>query len=102
MPNWASNRVVVTGAKEALTDFLRRHFRDDEEEGRPVFDFETVVPIPAVVQATEGLDDGELGLIALDIVLPGRTTFGGRQTLEDVQGVSRRRRLTLRVLPIPH
>ena len=86
MPNWASNRVVVTGAEEALTEFVRRHFRNDEEEGRPVFDFETVVPMPTVVRATDGLKDGDLGLIALDIALLGRTTFGGRQTLEDVLG----------------
>lgn len=83
MPNWVDNLVVATGAEDALTDFFKRHFREDVEGGNISFDFETVVPVPPVVQATGGMIDGELGLVALGVKIPG-SGASRRKTLKDV------------------
>lgn len=64
MPNWVANRIIANGPEADVARFIERHFREDEEDGL-VFDFETVVPMPTVVRATEGTADGELGLVAL-------------------------------------
>lgn len=66
MPNWIANKVIAIGPEADLAAFMEQHFRDDEEDGL-VFDFETVVPVPDVVLATEGAADGELGLVALGL-----------------------------------
>lgn len=68
MPNWVANKVIVTGPEADIAAFVAKHFREDDEDGL-VFDFETVVPVPDVVLATEGTADGELGLVALGLNL---------------------------------
>lgn len=78
MPNWVANKVIVTGPEADLAAFVAKHFREDEEDGL-VFDFETVIPVPDVVLATEGATDGELGLVAFGLDLgdddPYRSTL---------------------------
>jgi hypothetical protein len=81
MPNWVANKIIVTGPEADLAAFMQKHFRKDEEDGL-VLDFETVVPVPAVVEAMEGATDGELGLVALGLDLGGDDPY--RPTLAEV------------------
>ena len=81
MPNWITNRVTVTGRSDDIIALKQHLYFDDE--GELVFDFETIVPIPAVVHATTGLSDPSMGLVALGSELAAKTCYG-RMTLDRV------------------
>lgn len=81
MPNWVANRIIASGPEADVALFIKRHFREHDEDGL-ILDFETVVPMPAVVRATEGATDGELGLVALGLDLGDGAPY--RQTLAKV------------------
>ena len=52
MPNWCSNHIVVTGSPEEIARFTRTCIRQDEK-GRSWFDFNSVIPMPAILEGTE-------------------------------------------------
>lgn len=81
MPNWITNRVTVTGRSDDI-NALKQHLYFDDE-GELVFDFETIVPIPAVVQATAETAAPNIGLVALGSELAAKTCYG-RMTLDRV------------------
>jgi hypothetical protein len=53
MPSWCENNMKITGAAEEIARLKQTCIRPDEEDGEPTFDFNAVVPMPAV------LEDGE-------------------------------------------
>src|SRR5215469_14799704 len=52
MPNWCSNHIVVTGSPEEIARFTRTCIRQDEK-GRSWFDFNSLIPMPAILEGTE-------------------------------------------------
>jgi hypothetical protein len=51
MPNWCSNHLVVTGPYEDIVHFTQTCIRRDEE-GEPCFDFNGLIPMPAILEGT--------------------------------------------------
>ena len=52
MPNWCSNHIVVTGCAEEIARFARTCIRQDDK-GQPWFDFNSLIPMPAILEGTE-------------------------------------------------
>ena len=58
MPNWVTINVHVTGEEKALEEFKQAHLVCDTDPNRPAwspeinFDFNTIVPMPAMLQGT--------------------------------------------------
>jgi len=53
MPNWCSNNIVVTGPPEEIGRFVRTCIRpDDDDNGQPTFDFNSLIPMPAIIKNT--------------------------------------------------
>lgn len=51
MPNWCSNHIVVTGPAEEIARFARSCIRQDEK-GQRWFDFNSIIPMPAILEGT--------------------------------------------------
>lgn len=64
MPNHVTTRVVLHGEPERIASFLQAHIREDQE-GKRFLDFDTVIPMPESVKATDAKDDALLGFIAV-------------------------------------
>jgi hypothetical protein len=59
MPNWCSNNIVVTGPVEDIARFTQTCIRLDEK-GHSCFDFNSLIPMPAILERTVaggGVDD---------------------------------------------
>jgi hypothetical protein len=52
MPNWCTNRIVVTGSPEGIARFTRTCIRQDHN-GQRWFDFNSLIPMPAILEGTE-------------------------------------------------
>jgi hypothetical protein len=71
MPNWCSNKVVVTGLVEEIARFRQTCIRPDEE-GTSCFDFNSLIPMPEILRDTVGggpVDDALIALGREDLVL---------------------------------
>ena len=63
MPNHVSTRCVVTGPAASIASFQQRMIRPDaEERGKPRFDFEGVLPMPAILNAIAFGSAARLGI----------------------------------------
>jgi hypothetical protein len=51
MPNWCTNNIVVTGAVEDIAHFIQTCIRLDEK-GTSQFDFNTLIPMPRILEGT--------------------------------------------------
>ena len=61
MPNWCSNKVVVTGPVEEIARFTQTCIRP--KDGTLSFDFNSLIPMPAILKDTMvTLDDVILGM----------------------------------------
>jgi hypothetical protein len=67
MPNWCSNNIVVTGSVEDIAHFTQTCVRLDEK-GESRFDFNSLIPMPAILEGTVagGLVDDALLLLGRD------------------------------------
>jgi hypothetical protein len=67
MPNWCSNNIVVTGAVEDIAHFKQTCVRLDEK-GESFFDFNGLIPMPAILEGTVagGLVDCALVVLGRD------------------------------------
>jgi hypothetical protein len=52
MPNWCSNHILVTGSLGEIARFARTCIRQDQN-GQPWFDFNSLIPMPAILEGTE-------------------------------------------------
>lgn len=75
MPNHVTHRVVFRGPSEALAAFKAKCFRPQREGEEPSLDFETLIPMPDSIRATESSSDVSSGLIVLGRTLPSRSPF---------------------------
>ena len=87
MPNHVTNRIIITGPREARLAFKRgflKEIREKGSDGQEIlsaeFDFERIVPMPDLIRATESSTDVAMGLVLLGRVdisesffLPGKT-----------------------------
>ncbi len=70
MPNWCSNHVVVTGPDEDIAQFTQTCVRRDKN-GEPRFDFNGLIPMPAILESTVAggkVDDALMVLGRNDLV----------------------------------
>ena len=75
MPNHVTHRVKVTGPADALAEFRatcirrikERDFQGNEVESEPTLDFNTLVPMPECIKATERSSNSSMGLFALGV-----------------------------------
>jgi hypothetical protein len=70
MPNWCSNNIVVTGPVEDIAQFTQTCIRLDEN-GKSRFDFNSLIPMPAILEGTAAaglVDDALLVLGRHDLV----------------------------------
>jgi Api92-like protein with ferredoxin domain len=51
MPNWCSNNIVVSGPVEEIAHFKETCIRRDEK-GASYFDFNSLIPMPAIIKST--------------------------------------------------
>jgi Ferredoxin-like domain in Api92-like protein len=67
MPNWCSNNVVVIGPVEEIAHFRQTCIRQDEK-GELYFDFNSLIPMPAILEDTVagGRVDVALSLLGSD------------------------------------
>jgi Api92-like protein with ferredoxin domain len=67
MPNWCGNKVVVTGPVEEIARFTQTCIRLDED-GTSCFDFNSLIPMPAILKDTVagGLVDDALLVLGRD------------------------------------
>jgi Ferredoxin-like domain in Api92-like protein len=67
MPNWCSNNIVVTGPCEEIARFAQMCIRQDQN-GQPWFDFNSLIPMPAILEETDagGLVDDALMVLGCD------------------------------------
>ena len=56
MPNWFYNRVEVSGSESDIAAFKEKHFVDDGK-GNKEFTFETVIPMPQILQGIPSSTD---------------------------------------------
>jgi hypothetical protein len=64
MPNWCSNNIVLTGPVEEIARFTQTCIRRGEE-GESYFDFNSLIPMPAILQDTEAASPADDGLSVL-------------------------------------
>jgi hypothetical protein len=69
MPNWCSNHIVVTGPHEEITRFARTCIRRDEK-GCSSFDFNSLIPMPAIIKNTIVTFDDILAALGPDGSIP--------------------------------
>lgn len=81
MPNWVDNRIIAIGDSDALAEFIVLHLCD-LKSGQVRFDFETVIPMPPIVRLTDASSDGQLGLVALGVNVPGQWPSSPRTVKE--------------------
>ena len=75
MPNWCENNMKVTGAAEEIARFKQTCIRPDEDDDEPTFDFNTVVPMPAILKDSEVSTEVNYGLKILGRSDLSRDTF---------------------------
>jgi hypothetical protein len=63
MPNWCSNNIVVTGPAEDIARFRQTCIRPDET-GKPCFDFNGLIPMPAILE--DGVIFDDMVILSLD------------------------------------
>lgn len=62
MPNIVTNRVKITGPTEKLREFREKHIRTDEHDTR--LDFQTVIPMPKLLEEAPSSSHVDRGLVA--------------------------------------
>jgi hypothetical protein len=65
MPNWCFNKVVVTGPADEIDRFKQTCIRPDQEEEGNIFDFETIIPMPTILEDTESSSSVDDALLIL-------------------------------------
>jgi hypothetical protein len=72
MPNWCRNNIVVTGPVEDITHLTQTCIRRDEQ-GKSYFDFDSLIPMPAILKGTAvgTLVDDALVVLGRDDPWPG-------------------------------
>jgi Ferredoxin-like domain in Api92-like protein len=66
MPNHVTTRCIVTGPANTLSEFTRRHIVPDREDSQEaIFDFNTVIPRPSILDDVEAGGSVTEGLVAL-------------------------------------
>jgi hypothetical protein len=74
MPNWCSNNIVVTGPVEEIAHFRQTCIRQNEK-GESYFDFNSLIPMPKILEGTVAggaVDDALLVLGRDDLAwIPG-------------------------------
>jgi hypothetical protein len=68
MPDFIDNHVFVTGPVEDLA-FRQTHFVRRERTNSLEFDFETIIPMPEILDGTQSDTETDLALIALGVDL---------------------------------
>jgi len=93
MPNHVTHRVVVTGPAEEVARFREKCIREKTEtsefsgktETWTLFDFESLIPMPAILHEVPSSSTVDDGLALLDIVIPGdRSSLFGRKTIQSM------------------
>lgn len=69
MPDFIDNHVFVSGPVADLATFRQTHFVRRERTNRLEFDFETIIPVPEILDGTQSDTETDLALIALGVDL---------------------------------
>lgn len=75
MPNWCENNMKITGAADEIARFKQTCIVADDD-GKPDFDFNTIVPMPEVLKGSEASGDVDHGLLLIgrnDLVRFGKS-----------------------------
>ncbi len=83
MPNHVSHIVTVTGPAAEIARFKTKCFRAQRDETDIGFDFETLIPTPAIIKQTESSSNVDTGLALLGQSHLKPHLFGGN-SLEDM------------------
>jgi hypothetical protein len=53
MPNWCINNIEISGPAKEIARFKQTCIRpDNENDGKPCFDFNSIIPMPAILEGT--------------------------------------------------
>jgi hypothetical protein len=81
MPNHVTHRVTVTGLEGLIRDFIGSHIHPDGDNN-PQLDFNTVVPMPAVLRDSDESTDATLGYeLLIGHTMPSQRGLGFNQSI---------------------